>query len=76
MQLVSAHPKDNIFANVICFLVVKITLVIEVIVLSVGLGIRIARMILKKSNTNLLNILSYWVDYSKISSYFVILIRA
>ena len=58
MQLVSAHPRENIIANVICFLGLKITLAIEVIVLFVGLEIFIVCMILEESNTNLLDILS------------------
>lgn len=58
MQLRSAHLRDNIIANVICFMVAKITLVIEVILLFAALAIGIAWMILKKSNRSMLNFLS------------------
>ena len=58
MQLRSAHLRDNIIANVICFMVAKITLVIEVILLFAALAIGIVWMILKKSNRSMLNFLS------------------
>ena len=67
MQLVSAHRRDNIIANVICFMVAKITLVIEVILLFVALAIGIVWMILKKSNRSMLNFLSLWVNFLEIS---------
>lgn len=67
MQLVSAHRRDNIIANVICFMVAKITLVIEVILLFVALAIGIVCMILKKSNRSMLNFLSLWVNFLEIS---------
>ena len=54
MQLVFVLQMDNIIVNAICFLVVKITLVTEVIALFVELQQCIVHMILEKSNTNLL----------------------
>ena len=58
MQLRSAHLRDNIIANVICFMAAKITLVIDVILLFVPLAIVIVWMILKKFNWSMLNFLS------------------
>ena len=58
MQLRSAHLRDNIIANVICFMAAKITLVIDVILLFVSLAIVIVWMILKKFNWSMLNFLS------------------
>ena len=54
MQLVFVLQMDNIIVNAICFLVAKITLVTEIIALFVELKKCIVRMILKKSNMNLL----------------------
>ena len=65
MKLVFSYLKDNITINVTYFLDVKVTLVIDVIVLFVESLAHTALMILNKLNTNQLNYLSLQAKFLK-----------